>query len=248
MMEIRNIMEERVLSLVNEICDDDEEQGVKKYCTSPQCRLDAACYVLNRIPQRYITSGRGFAYLQQDLQDNIQLQIDMVKFIHEGLQRVTSIQRSFYADQDDASDIALPAEYYFFLPTIRGRLFNGANFEPLVDVDVMLTSHNQLALMVDNRWSNPYKIAINTPGTYLFWPHPIVAESAGIEKVFEFVIELEHADFEPFRHYVSLPVVSEATRSPKSHIRDYNVNDLFVMPRTAVQEMEWSVIDDEGRG
>jgi len=238
-------MEDRVIKLINEICDEDEKNEKPFYCTTDECRMDAACFVLNRVPQRYVTSGRGFAYLETDFQDNPQLQVDIVTLVHDGLKRVSSIQRSFYgADypQDNVSVVS-PAFYYF--PTIKGRIFYGTNFEPANNIKVSLIENGAPVTMIDARWQNPYTIVDQTPGTYLFWPRHRVAPADGVEETFEFAIELVENNFEPFRHYVSISVVSEAFRSPHAFIRDFCVPDLFILPENMrPNEMQRDMIDE----
>lgn len=245
-MEIRNLMEDRVLSLVNEICDEDEQQATGRYCTSTQCRLDTACYVLNRIPQRYVTSGRGFAHLEADFQENPQLQIDLVTLVNEGLQRITSIQRSFYTDENCPGCQDLTAPYYYFFPTIKGRIYNGMTFEPISNLKVNLSFQGKPVPMVDPRWSNPFIMFGSAPGTYLFWPAPIEAEANNTEHTFELAITINSDTFEPFTHYISIPVHSEPVRSPKANIRDFNVSDLFLIPQGKAAAMEYSLADDGG--
>jgi len=243
-MDIRNLMEDRVIRLVNEICDEEEKKTSQRYCTSSQCRLDAACFALNRIPQRYVTSGRGFAHLETDLQENQQLQVDMVTLVHEGLQRVTSFRRTFYGDEEGKKEQLKESQYYFFHPTIKGRIFNGLTFEPLVEVAVTLTIADQVVTMIDSRWPNPYTIVVNAPGTYLFWPRPTIAEKANIEQCFEMCISVNNEFFEPLKHYINIPVHSEPYREPKSIIRDFTVSDLFLLPRSNIDHMQFNPADD----
>ena len=59
-MTIHNILEEEVINQVNNIYDQASEMGITWItCDCEQCRLDTATYVLNRIPPKYIVSGRG---------------------------------------------------------------------------------------------------------------------------------------------------------------------------------------------
>ncbi len=231
-MDIRNLMEDKVIQLLNEICADEERGGNKRYITDEASRVDVACFVLNRVPQRYVSSGRGFAYLEADINDNPQIQVDIVTHIHDGLRRVTEIQRSYYSDTPEVHD-ELPrgtkAVYYF--PTIKGRIFNGMSFEPISDVKISITHQGKALRMVDSRWPNPYSIVGNTPGTYLFWPKAVPASNVDVEEIFEFSLEVNDARYEPFVHYFTIPVRSDLPQVSKSFIRDYSVNDLFLLPR-----------------
>lgn len=244
-MDIRNLMEDKVIQTVNEICDEDAKQGQPLYNDTPQCRLDVACYVLNRIPQRYVTSGRGFAYLESDFNENPQIQIDIVTLVHEGLRRVGEVQRSFYASEETQDPFPAGTKAIFYFPTIKGRLFNGLNFEPVNDVEIVIKLSGKAVKMVDGRWPNPYSIVGNTPGTYLFWPGSLAAHKIGDEQTFEFSLEVNDERFEPFRHFFSIPVRSEAPRVQKTMIRDYTVSDLYLIPRAADDEMQRSLSDDD---
>ncbi|AHC15041.1 late competence development ComFB family protein [Salinispira pacifica] len=231
-MEIHNLMEDKVLNILNEICDDEEQSSEYSYCTTPQCRMDAACFVLNRIPQRYVSSGRGFAHIESDIQDDPQIQIDIVTLAHEGLRRVTTIQRSFYDGRNPEND-TIDEGLYFQFPMIKGRLFNALNFAPIVDVDVVFRCNGEAVPMVDTRWQNPYRIVSNTPGTYLFWPKPIKADTEGEEKDFVFELRIEDEKYEPFVHTFSLHMISEKVKPVKGmkSMRDFNLQDLFLIPR-----------------
>jgi competence protein ComFB len=245
-MDIRNLMEDKVIQMLEEICADEERGGNKNYKTDAQSRTDTACFVLNRVPQRYVSSGRGFAYLEADFNDNPQISVDIVTLIHEGLRRVTEIKRSYYGKADPVMN-GLPADtkavYYF--PTIKGRIFNGMTFEPIQDVSISITHEGQPVKMVDGRWPNPYSVVGNTPGTYLFWPKPMHAPKVGTERVFEFTLEVNDPRYEPFSHYFTIPVHAEPPQVTKSLIRDYAVNDLFLLPRdTANNDMQLNPEDD----
>jgi competence protein ComFB len=238
-MEIRNLMEDKVLTTLLEICENDETTGKHLYCTSEQCRLDAACYVLNRIPQRYVTSGRGFAYLEADFQDNTQLQVDVVTLCHEGLRRVTNIQRSFYSEEQEISTEPLEGFFYNF-PLIKGRVLNGITFEPAIDLEISIVCDCQPISMIDSRWPNPYSVVGNTPGTYLFWPRPLTCDKEGEEKTFEMALHIQSEAYEDFHHYFTLTLRSSAVlaKSALSPKRDFQIQDLFIIPKGIVDEMQ----------
>ncbi|MFW5718251.1 MAG: late competence development ComFB family protein [Spirochaetota bacterium] len=226
---IHNVMEESVLCVVDEICDEDEASDDPKYCTTPECRMDAACYVLNRVPQRYVSSARGQAHTELELAKDQQLFVDLVTLSHEGLRRVSSVRRSFYGDEH--TSVTSVTGPHFYLPTIKGRLFNGVSFELVTNVPVLLLLDNEPVTMLDSRWQNPYQIVDNTAGTYLFWPAPVPAESQGIERTFEFEIRVEAESYEPLRHFFTV------NRSSFDQIPDalemsgeHRLPDLYLLP------------------
>jgi len=225
-------MEDKVLQTLHEICEADEKSGKNSYCTSEQCRLDVACYVLNRIPQRYVTSGRGFAYLESDYNDNPQLQVDVVTLCHEGLRRVTSIRRSFYTDIDEPEMKLSPGGVYFDFPLIKGRVLNGITFSPVINVDIEFRIDGKLVQMLDSRWPNPYSVVDNTPGTYLFWPKPIPSDKSEVERSFEVELQIKSEEYEPFVHFFNLtlrsgPLGTSTALKPKG---DLHLQDLFLIP------------------
>ncbi|MCG8481445.1 MAG: late competence development ComFB family protein, partial [Spirochaetales bacterium] len=179
-MAIHNLMEELAASVLDEVCKEDQA-GSRRYCVSEQCRTDALCYILNRISPRYISSGRGFAHLTEELQEDQQLMIDVMRLVHEGLQRVSAVRRTFY---DVESKDALQGACFNF-PTIKGRLLDGAGFLPVSEVDVQLFLDGALVEMFDSRWSNPYHVSAQTPGTFIFWPATISVAETGSARTFE---------------------------------------------------------------
>lgn len=231
-MEIHNLLEDEVARTVNEICDEDERTGDRGYCTSRLCRLDAICYVLNRVPPRYVSSGRGAAYVERNFSVDQQLAVDIVMLAHEALNRVTSVQRSYYTQDQTEADLPEEAAAYFNFPTIKGRLFNAANFEPITEVDVFLLRDSERVAMFDSRWQNPYRLVSNTYGTYFFWPRPIVAEEIGREEIFPFELFAEREGFEPFRHFFSLKLTASGhLEEGLKGSGEYNMNDLYMLPR-----------------
>jgi len=229
-VEIHNIMEDEVARIVNEICDEDKANPVHHYCTAELCRMDAICYVLNRIPQRYVTSGRGMAHAESDLTKNPQLLVDVMALAHEGLRRVSQIQRSYY-DQAPPEGAGPEAGPYFNFPTIKGRLFNGVTFEPAKDIDVYLKRDGEQVAMFDPRWQNPYPLAGSTDGTYLFWPQPVTADRTGETQTFEFEISVHADGFEPFHHFFKLEVTADDAYAARARFTtDHALADLYILP------------------
>lgn len=224
-MEIHNLLEELVTQTVREICEDDEAHEEQRYCTSAECRIDAVCYVLNRIAPRYVSSGRGFAHLSEELHDDQQLQIDLVRLAHEGLKRVSAVARTFYGLP--SGDI--PSGPCFNFPTIKGRVLDGTTFFPLSGVTVTLRTDGAIAPMFDNRWANPYEVSEHTPGTYNFWPASVTAESAGVKKTFDFEILLECEGFTSLTHYFSVDTISAASVARTMSLQpDVRLPDLYL--------------------
>ncbi len=231
-MEIHNLLEDEVYRSVNEICDEDEQTGARGYCTSRLCRLDAICYVLNRVPPRYVSSGRGAAYVERNFSVDQQLSVDIVTLAHEALHRVTSVQRSYYHDDQPELDEPEAGRAYFNFPTIKGRLFNAVNFEPITGVDVYLLRDSAPVAMFDSRWQNPYPLVASTYGTYMFWPKPVAAEKPKEERIFALELFAECDGFEPFRHFFSIQLrASQHVERGLKQSGEYNLTDLYMLPK-----------------
>jgi competence protein ComFB len=222
-------MEETVLRIVDDVCNDDELTASRKYCTSADCRMDAACYVLNRIPQRYVSSQRGEAYTEQEIQHDEQLYADIVTLTHEALRRVSSVRRSFYGDGDVSVQRVLGP--HFYMPMVKGRLLDGMGFEPVADVSVLLLLDDNPVPMLDSRWQNPYHLASNIAGTFVFWPEPVAADRDGVERRFEFEIRIDSVGFEPFKHYFAIDRTS-ITHTPDvlEMGGEHRLPDLYLLP------------------
>lgn len=228
-MAIHNLMEEEVVRVINEICDEEAKKEKPSYCVSPACRQDAICYVLNRIPPQYVSSGRGLAHVETAYKGNPQLHIDLVTLASEGLKRVTTVRRSYYGGE--GSEPGPQEGPCFNFPTITGRLFNGLTFEPMTDIEVSLRDDGELVEMVDCRWPNPYEIVRNTPGTYLFWPASIPSDSAGITREFDFEIASEVEGYEPFHHFFRIRLTSDTHRDAVIRFsQDHTLPDLYLVP------------------
>ena len=226
-MEIHNLMEELVRSTVEEICNEDE-QGERSYCTTAQCRTDAVCYVLNRMPPRYVSSGRGMAHMTTEMQHDQQLLIDVVTLTHEALHRVTAVRRGYYGTASDER----PEGACFNFPTIKGRILDGSGFMPVSELDVTLVRDGETVAMFDERWSNPYHVSDRTPGTYIFWPAPVDAAAAAEKKTFDFELRIHAAGFEPLTHYFALEVHSDDRTARSANLeRDHHLPDLYLLPQ-----------------
>ncbi len=232
-MEIHNGTEDIVLRMVNEICDAIEREGkADRPCTCYQCRLDTACYALNRTAPRYVISSRGAVRVESEPMARQQEDADVVALIHEGLQRVAKSLRPHFEHDAARREGPAPVEGPVFnFPTIMGRAFNGANFEPLTDIEVTLYCDGKSAAMIDPNWQNPFKLFANTAGTFSFWPVGIPAKAVGETRKFEFTVVAAGNGFEELRHFFELEVTSEARATESFSIqRTFKLPDLYLFP------------------
>lgn len=230
-MEIHNLMEDEVVNLINAICDEEQTAREFGYCTTPECRVDAACYVLNRTQPRYVSSARGMSHTAYEQERNTQAHIDVVALAHEALRRITSFRRAYYTEDtageqnspDDDTDTALPI--------ITGRLLNAETFSPVSDVTVTLLYQGTVIPMVDRRWDNPYEVTGNTSGRYSFWPK--TPQLADEDTECEFSIAVDDPRFEQFRHYFCVPLVRGRTHSAGAGLIrhfEHPLPDLYLVP------------------
>lgn len=228
-MKIHNLMEDIVLDKLHEIFDEEENLIDKKgYCTCYQCRLDVACYVLNRIQNKYVTSSRGLAHLRTEYQTSMQKSADLVSLIHDGIKQVSSTRRPGW-DHNEHEERPTPEGPLYNFPTIMGRLLNGTTFEPMQGVKVLLKSGDKNVEMIEPTWQNPYEMVDKTAGTFLFWPHPVPANSPRQTKKFDFELQVDEKGYEELHHFFEIELNSEPSFNNSFHLqRTYKLEDLYL--------------------
>jgi competence protein ComFB len=231
LMEIRNLMEDVVLAVVGELFELEDHDHRLGFCTCGQCRLDVACYVLNRMKPEYIVSGRGVAYSERDFQVKVQRRADIITLAKEGWGHVDHSPRP-NIDHGSQKVRELPEGPVFNLPTVMGRAFNGLNFEPLAAGTVSLLVDGSLSPMIDANWQNPFVLAKATAGTFILWPRPLPVPDAGTSRHFAFEIKVEVPGFEPISHFFELDLASDrAVKDEFSLQHVHKVPDLYLFPK-----------------
>jgi competence protein ComFB len=230
-MEIHNTTEDLVFATISEMCASIEKKGnPDKFCLCDQCRTDAACFVLNRIPPYYIVSNRGAARIEQKAISWQQKEADVVSLVFEALKRVNHNQRP---NSDHTNRPAKEAKKgpVFNIPTIIGRAFDGARFSPLAGVNVELWRDGTLVEMKNRNWQNPCPLTSNTQGTFTFWPESISATEAESRENFEYSVKIEVPGFETMNHFFQIPVISEANDAESFSMgRTFKLPDLYLFP------------------
>jgi competence protein ComFB len=231
-MKLHNIAEDLIIRQVEDIFSAFEKEGNPEgFCTCDQCRMDTACYALNRIAPHYIVSNRGAARAEQETIERQQLDADITALIWEGLKRVNHHQRPTASHKAHDVFDASGHEPVFNIPTIVGRLFNGNNFSPMADVKVELLKDGKIVTMRDSNWQNPYCLVSNTEGTFTFWPSPVPAAAPEERKSFEYSIRVESPDFDTLHHFFKLPVISEFRAAFSFNLgRTFKLPDLYMFP------------------
>jgi competence protein ComFB len=230
-MELHNTVEDKVISRVNMIFADLDNEGDKgKFCTCKQCRMDVICYALNRITPHYITGQRGASRVQNENFEHQQQAADIVSLIYEGLKRVNHNQRPNFThfDKTGAEDIESKLSVYN-VPTIMGRVFNGDNFAPLSGVTVELLWNGTLVPMKDSNWQNPCHIVSNNEGNFSFWPAADIASSENKHKIFDYALRVSATGFETLNHFFKIPVASEIRAAGSFTLeRTFKLPDLYM--------------------
>ena len=236
-MEIRNLMENSVRTLVDELFAIEGREKRIGFCTCGQCRLDVACYVLNRVKPEYIVSSRGLAYSEKEGLDKVQRRADIITLIREGWGKVSHAPR-LTADHISGRAIApLPLGPVYNYPTIMGRVFDGRTFAPLGEGNVRLLAEGEEVPMIDPNWSNPFILATGTAGTYIFWPRPETCSDMSKQKSMTFEILVDVPGLERLSHFIELSLVPDhEARSDFSLQHVSKVPDLYLFPEGQAEQ------------
>lgn len=232
-MDFHNVNEDIVVETVQNIFTEIEKSGnPDKYCLCYQCRLDTICFTLNRIEPNYMVSNRGYTRIDNFSIKTQQKEADITTLIYKAIRLVNHNLRPTAPHDGSVITSQVKTNYPLFdIPTISGRIFNGETFEPIVDVEVSLYCEDELVIMRNNNWQNPYTMVASTPGNFSFWPAPITCEAPDVSKEFKFSVRVTSADYEPLTHFFSITTVSKF-HTPHSYAlnRRYKLPDLYIFP------------------
>jgi len=206
-------------------------------CDCEDCRLDVVSYVLNRIPPRYVVSGRGVVHTMK-LVPTPQIKADIDALVIEAVRAINSTKRPYHKELVPASRSQVP-EVSFNFPIFSGSVFDGASFEPLIDCTITLKYGEDNADMIDKTWSNPCKTYAATNGSYSFWVKPFKADKVGESKYFTFTVAVAAKGYTPASHAFSIPLISEAEqRNEASPAYSLKIQDLFLFRSDVKNPME----------
>jgi competence protein ComFB len=227
-MEIHNLYEELVFAEVEAACAVIRNSATD-ICTCGQCRLDAACYVLNRLKPHYIVSSRGIQHGEHLGLEKRQRLADIASLVYEGIKQVNLNRRPGFKHTPDDETAGPPAAAYYNIPMIIGRLFNGRTFEPASGIAVELFMDGPPAVMKDANWQNPCELVKKTEGTFTFWPASVPADRPGDQKLFNFSIKAQLPDLPPLVYHFELPVISEKDQiNAVTMNRTHKISDLYL--------------------
>lgn len=223
-MRVHNLM----LDLVTQKVEEFQSSLPAEARLDEASQADMVCFVLNRIPPLYVVSGRGLAHTEtREYTERAQRLADittLVKQAYDVIER-NRRQRSEVRAEDDLTGP------WFNFPSIIGRLFYGENFTPVSGVRVALYHNGELMRVLDPNWQNPYEMVPNTAGTFLFWPYPVRAESAGQRRSFALEIRVDAPGYDPLRYGFTLELVSETAFVDFATVStSHRLRDLYLFP------------------
>lgn len=228
-MRIHNLVQDLVVQKVEELLADGTDATAQALAPDPGAKFDVICYVLNRTAPMYAVSGRGVAHSETvDYQKKVQQLADITRLAKEGMASVAAHRR----DRTAGSFGPDKTGPFFNFPSVIGRMFNGVNFEPVHDVTVGLYQNNELVKVIDPNWQNPYKLVMNTAGTYLFWPHPQEAKPGEKSRTVELEVRVDDPRFEPLHYFFSLSAQAEPEFIDfVNTTASTRLKDLYLFPR-----------------
>lgn len=204
-MRIHNTMEDVVLHYLEVVLNEK-----KDVCACDQCKLDMACYALNKIRPMYVVSSRGIIHSENEKRENNQKDIDVMSVVVEAVNVVSKTRRH---DEDRVVSLGetnLPEGIFFSFPGIIGRIMHSDTLEPATDVEVTLNfeTGDEPVKMFNHNWTNPVKLVTQMDGTFTFWPYPIEAGKAGIQKDFQLNLKVVKKGYSTIRKFFEVRVVS----------------------------------------
>jgi competence protein ComFB len=228
-MRVHNLVKDLVVQKVDELFSDASELHALALDKDPGSKYDVVCYVLNRTPPQYAVSGRGIAHSETiDYRQKVQQLADITRLVREGMESVSRHRRE-RVEGDFGPNQEGP---FFNFPSIIGRMFNGVNFEPIHDVTVSLFQSGLLVKVIDPNWQNPYRLVLNTAGTYLFWPHPQTASPGEASRTIELELRVDDPRFEPLHYFFSLTAQAEPEFVDfVNTTSSTRLKDLYLFPR-----------------
>jgi competence protein ComFB len=236
-MEIRNLMENTVRILVDELFEIEAREKRIGFCTCDQCRLDVACFVLNRVKPEYIVSSRGLAYSEKEGLDKVQRRADIITLVREGWGKVSHAPRMTSDHLSGRAVAPLPLGPVYNYPTIMGRVFDGRTFAPLGEGNVRLLADGEAVPMIDPNWSNPFVLATGTAGTYIFWPRPETCSDTSKQRSITFEILVDVPSLERLSHFIELVLVPDhEARADFSLQHVSKVPDLYLFPEGQAEQ------------
>lgn len=229
-MKVHNIQEEEVFNCVDKTYEMLKDIRTTWFsCDCEQCRADVCAYVLNKVPPKYIVSGRGVNY--NNSSENTQDKADLEALVMEAIRIVSSVKRPFH-NQNERQETEEKTGPAFNFPTFMGTIYDGTSFEPLVNAKVTLKYKGNNAEMMDHTWTNPCVTDKRTKATYTFWVKPLPAITENESAVFPFTIEVSANGYEKTSYMFKVPLISQENKVQALNTTySLKIQDLFLFPK-----------------
>ena len=236
-MNVHNMMEDLVTAEVNGLYEQvKRDKAAWLSCDCKNCRLDTISYVLNRIPPKYVVSGRGVTHSNEIFSDH-QLIADISAVAMDGLRIISSTKRPFHSLPREECEVQREENPSFNFPTFTGYLLDGSTFEPISGAKVLLKLDGNPVKMVDMTWANPTQTFQSTKGAFTFWASSLPAVQAGESRKFEFEIEIEAEGYEKSFHYFDVPIISDKTKKSELNTAcSIKIRDIVLFKREIFEE------------
>lgn len=248
-MKTTNLMEQFVKEQVDDMyARIKEENPSSPICDCENCRLDVLCYVLNRVPPKYIVSSRGVSHTQRELENFKQISADVGKIVMDGIRLISSSKRpnhnfSYIASIEKLK--IMKRKPFFFFPILSGYVYDGLTFESLVDAQISLFIDGKLAKMIDPTWQNPCKTFKATEGAYNFCVLPRKAMKANLTRDFNILLKVEAEGYESVNYSFTVPISSIIAKDSNGFANySLKIQDLFLFPKGAENAMERCIAEE----
>jgi len=237
-MNVHNVMEEQVFARINALYDQVKQINPPwMTCDCEHCRMNTVSYVLNRIPPKYVVSGRGATYNLSFNDPQLRADIDTLGI--EGMRLVSAAKRPYHNHKPEETAIAATGTPVYNFPTFLGAVYDGNTFEPLANAQVLLTYNNEPARMMDVTWQNPCTTFKTTRAAYTFWLKPVPAKEEHTHTVFPFSLEITAEGYEPVYYTFEVPVISEKqAKCELNSIYSLKIQDLYLFPHDSIQSSD----------
>ncbi len=233
-MDLHNLIEDVVLQYLNEILSLKNED----VCKCEQCRLDMACYALNKISPVYVASSRGVVHKESKKRLNFQNDIDIYSIVAEAVNVVSKTKRHVDLDSETQAEEGrdnldcrlLKGKFFFNFPQIVGKVIDSETLLPVEDCKVILNydTGDDVVSMFNERWKNPLNLVSQMQGIFSFWVMPIISDGDNIEKKFRFNIKIQKDGFETIRKSFEIKVASSEILNRYISDNNFYIEDIFL--------------------
>ncbi|HBD95501.1 MAG: hypothetical protein A2015_08035 [Spirochaetes bacterium GWF1_31_7] len=230
-MDVHNIVEDLVKRFLNDILNEK-----KDICKCEQCRLDMACYILNKTKPMYVVSSRGIIHSENNKRESNQADIDILSLVKEAVDVISRTPRHTddSIEEQQLIQSSTPQDKHIFVfPAIVGRIIDSDTLNPISNATVFLYQSNSEipVTMFNHRWENPIQLLPKMDGTFSFWPKPEKATNNGIQKSFQMNIEIKWNNNSSLRKFFEITSIS-SENSGEVNLSDrvYRLDDIYVSP------------------